>query len=50
MAGSKQKAKPQQYDPEFRVKVVKTALAKKLSLEEVFKVYGVRSRKRMRKW
>jgi transposase-like protein len=43
MEGSKRKAKPQKYDPEFRVKVVKTALSKKLSIEEIFKVYGVRA-------
>lgn len=43
MERPKSRAKPQSYDPEFRVKVVKTALAKKLSLEEIFKVYGVRS-------
>jgi putative transposase len=40
---AKPKAKPsaKTYDPEFRVRVVKTAIEKKLSVKEIGKVYGI---------
>lgn len=42
MARRKRRARPQKYDPEFRVKVVKTAMGRSLSIEEIFKGFGVR--------
>lgn len=43
MAGPKRKFKCRKYTPEFRVKVVKTAEKKKLSHDEVRRVFGINS-------
>lgn len=41
MAKPKAKPSPKKYDAEFRVRVVKTSIEKKLSVEEIRKVYGI---------
>jgi transposase InsO family protein/transposase-like protein len=41
MAGKRRRRAPKKYDADFRVRVVETALAKKMSLEEVDEAFGV---------